>query len=33
MGAGVADQSERRSCLARSLRRAYEGTIPGTGGR
>jgi len=32
-GARVADQSERRSCSARSLRHAYDGTTPGTGGR
>ena len=32
-GAGVADQSERRSCLALDLRRAYDATTPDTGGR
>ena len=28
----MADQSERRSCLALCLRRIYDGTTPGTGG-
>jgi len=32
-GAGMADQSESRSCLARSLRRGYDRTMPGTGVR